>query len=65
MPPTKLRLPLQTAVFRACARKGAAGLESGLDQRILAARWGVKGGISHKKYINRGRRPREFLEILD
>jgi len=46
LPPTELRLPFQTAVFQGGARKGAAGLELGSGQRILAA----GGGKGHLKY---------------
>jgi len=48
LPPTELRLPFRRALLQGGARKGAAGLELGSGQRILAA--GGGGGV---KYINK------------
>jgi hypothetical protein len=55
-PPTERRLPFQMAIFQGGARKGAAGLESGSGQRILAAGGGKKEALAKAKNSSLSRR---------
>jgi hypothetical protein len=49
LPPTELRLPFRIAILQGGARKGAAGLELGSGQRILAAGGGKKVCVGRDK----------------
>ena len=40
MPPTEFTSPFQTVIWQGSARKGAAGPELGIAQRILAEKMG-------------------------